>query len=171
MVMVTKLSDLIKEGKDIKNGIYADNGGGFYATYLFSDHNKYIKWAINSIRFIENNFPKDDNYIKFKDIIAVIDENVTPIEFNKLLFILEYYNTAIEEKANGGIDNNGIDIVLDSIKEVVDEDIFKSLETILENKDKKDKKEAKELIVEKLNALSNNALSEILANILLNLKK
>lgn len=75
------------------------------------------------------------------------------------------------EKANGGIDNNGIDIVLDSIKEVVDEDIFKSLETILENKDKKDKKEAKELIVEKLNALSNNALSEILANILLNLKK
>lgn len=168
MVMDTNLKDLIKEGNVIKNGIYPDNGGGFYATYLFSDHNKYIKWAINSIRFIENNFQKDDNYIKFKDILAIIDENVTPIEFNKLLFILEYYNTAIEDKANYELNNNGIELVLNSIKAMLDENMFKSLETILENKDKK---EARQLIIEKLNSLSANALSEILANILLTLKK
>ena len=166
--MDTNLKDLIKEGNVIKNGIYPDNGGGFYATYLFSDHNKYIKWAINSIRFIENNFQKDDNYIKFKDILAIIDENVTPIEFNKLLFILEYYNTVIEDNANYDIDNNGIELVLNSIKSMLDENMFKSLETILENKDKK---EARQLIIEKLNSLSTNALSEILANILLTLKK
>lgn len=168
MVMATNLKDLIKEGNVIKNGIYPDNGGGFYATYLFSDHNKYIKWAINSIRFIENNFQKDDNYFKFKDILAIIDENVTPIEFNKLLFILEYYNTVIEDNANYDIDNNGIELVLNSIKSMLDVNVFKSLETILENKDKK---EAKQLVIERLNSLSANSLSEILANILLNLKK
>lgn len=166
--MATNLKDLIKEGNVIKNGIYPDNGGGFYATYLFSDHNKYIKWAINSIRFIENNFQKDDNYFKFKDILAIIDENVTPIEFNKLLFILEYYNTVIEDNANYDIDNNGIELVLNSIKSMLDVNVFKSLETILENKDKK---EAKQLVIERLNSLSANSLSEILANILLNLKK
>ncbi|MBP6429739.1 MAG: hypothetical protein KA273_05005 [Bacteroidales bacterium] len=166
--MATSLKELIKEGNLIKNSIYADNGGGFYATYLFSDHNKYIKWAINSIRFIESNFPKDENYIKFKDIVEIIDENVTPIEFNKLLFILEYYNTSLEEKTNDGVKNNGLEQILNSIKVALEEKEFKELEMILKDNNIN---QAKSVLIEKLNSFSTKKLSEMLASILLNTKK
>jgi len=165
--MTTKLSELIKEGNEIKNGIYADNGGGFYATFLFNDHNKYIKWAINSIRYIENNFSKDENYIKFKETLEVIDKNVTPTEFNKLLFILEYYNTDSEDKPKVDLENNQLEEVLYSIKGNTSESEYNELKNIINS----DTNEAKQIMIGKLNSLGTEKLSNIIASILFNLKR
>lgn len=165
--MTTKLSELIKEGNEIKNGIYADNGGGFYATFLFNDHNKYIKWAINSIRYIENNFSKDENYIKFKETLEVIDKNVTPTEFNKLLFILEYYNTASEDKPKVDLENNQFEEVLYSIKGNTSESEYNELKNIINS----DTNETKQIMIGKLNSLGTEKLSNIIASILFNLKR
>jgi len=167
MVMTTKLSELIKEGNEIKNGIYADNGGGFYATFLFNDHNKYIKWAINSIRYIENNFSKDENYIKFKETLEVIDKNVTPTEFNKLLFILEYYNTASEDEPKVDLENNQFEEVLYSIKGNTSESEYNELKNIINS----DTNETKQIMIGKLNSLGTEKLSNIIASILFNLKR
>ncbi|MFA6806910.1 MAG: hypothetical protein WCR29_05770 [Bacteroidales bacterium] len=165
--MTTKLSELIKEGNEIKNGIYADNGGGFYATFLFNDHNKYIKWAINSIRYIENNFSKDENYIKFKETLEVIDKNVTPTEFNKLLFILEYYNTASEDEPKVDLENNQFEEVLYSIKGNTSESEYNELKNIINS----DTNETKQIMIGKLNSLGTEKLSNIIASILFNLKR
>jgi len=166
--MPTRLEELIKEGHKIKNNIYADNGGGIYATYLFGDHNQYIKWAISSIKYIEDNFTKDDNYIKFKETIEIIDKNVTPTEFNKLLFILEYYNVGDEEGPKQENENILLKEVLDSIKAILSGNDYNELEEAI---DRDNESQAKEIIIKKLNILDKEKLSDILASILIKLKK
>lgn len=166
--MAATLYELIKEGNEIKNGIYADNGGGLYATFSFKDHNKYIKWAINSIRFIEANFQKDENYNKFKTIVDSIDENVVPGEFNKLLFILEYYNSIVDEKPNNNSQNEILEFLLDIIKAELNEEQFNELKSIIV--EEKDIEKLKLNVIEKLNGFDKGVSSNILTNILLNPK-
>lgn len=164
--MATTLIELIKEGNEINNGIYADNGGGLYATFSFKDHNKYIKWAINSIRFIETNFQKDENYNKFKTIVEIIDKNLIPIEFNKLLFILEYYNSIVNEKPTVLSQSQILDDLSDCIKSELNEVQFNYLKTIIT--EEKDIEKSKLMVIEKLNSFGDDIPSKILSKILLN---
>ncbi|MDD2489022.1 MAG: hypothetical protein PHD62_06125 [Bacteroidales bacterium] len=164
--METTLNELIKEGNEINNGIYADNGGGLYATFSFKDHNKYIKWAINSIRFIETNFQKDENYDKFKTIVENIDKNLIPGEFNKLLFILEYYNSIANEMPSSLSQSQVLDDLFDCIKAELNEVQFNYLKTIIT--EEKDIEKSKLMVIEKLNSFGDDIPSKILTKILFN---
>lgn len=90
------LNEIIQQGYSIQKGIYPDNGGGLYASFSFKDSNKYIKWVIGAKKFIESNFPKDENYNKFKDIVNEIENELSLSAFNQLMFILESYNANLE---------------------------------------------------------------------------
>lgn len=118
--MNTTLNDIIKEGYDIQKGIYPDNGGGLYATFSFKDQNKYLKWAINATKFIESNFSKDETYDRFKETLFAIEKELTVKEFNKLMFILESYNSSLHNDNNkSNVDKNKalIDLLIKSFSE------------------------------------------------------
>lgn len=118
--MNTILNDIIKEGYDIQKGIYPDNGGGLYATFSFKDQNKYLKWAINVTKFIESNFSKDETYDRFKETLFAIEKELTVKEFNKLMFILESYNSSLHNDNNkSNVDKNKalIDLLIKSFSE------------------------------------------------------
>ena len=160
--MNTILNDIIKEGYDIQKGIYPDSGGGLYATYSFKDHNKYLKWAINTTKFIEETFQEMD-IARFKAGIRRIDNELSISEFNKLLFLLESYNnndqkTTFEPKV--------IDILLEAIRMGLSENQIGELRTIILQE--KDISLCKGKLIEKLNSFGSNVSASILASILSN---
>ncbi len=148
------LNDIIKEGYDIQKGIYPDSGGGLYATYSFKDQNKYLKWIINTTKFIENNFPKDEAYLRFKDIIQAIEEEISIGEFNKLMFVLESYNSSLNKTKTQNFEEKDL---LDKLSSYFSDDDMQKIGVLIKGKgdikpfiDKLSKEKLTDLVVELL---------------------
>lgn len=152
------LNEIIKQGYSIQKGIYPDNGGGLYASFSFSDRNKYIKWVIGAKRFIEGNFPNDENYIKFKDIVNEIEKELSLSAFNQLLFILESYNANLDLSNSKDLITNSLNSNLSAveIKEIMDILSLKGDET---NK--------KQALSNYFNSIDQSKLENILIDILI----
>lgn len=152
------LNEIIKQGYSIQKGIYPDNGGGLYASFSFSDRNKYIKWVIGAKRFIEGNFPKDENYIKFKDIVNEIEKELSLSAFNQLMFILESYNANLDLSNSKDLITNSLNSNLSAveIKEIMDILSLKGDET---NK--------KQALSKYFNSIDQSKLENILIDILI----
>lgn len=131
--MNTTLNDIIKEGYDIQKGIYPDNGGGLYASFSFKDQNKYLKWAINATKFIENNFPKNDTYSRFKETLSSIEKELSIKEFNRLMFILESYGSSLK---NDNINKDKA--LIDLLSKFLSEDEIKNISSILKSGNRKE---------------------------------
>ncbi|MBP1645876.1 MAG: hypothetical protein H6Q16_1451 [Bacteroidetes bacterium] len=153
--MNTTLSDIIKEGYDIQKGIYPDNGGGLYATFSFKDQNKYLKWAINATKFIESNFSKDEIYDRFKETLFLIEKELSIKEFNKLMFILESYNSSLQNNNNKFNSNQNRNIADMLIKYFAEDEMQKLTSILNEGRKVEDLKPF-------IDKLSPNQLKEII---------
>ncbi len=154
------LNEIIKQGYSIQKGIYPDNGGGLYASFSFSDRNKYIKWVIGAKRFIEGNFPKDENYIKFKDIVNEIEKELSLSAFNQLMFILESYNANLDLS-----NSNSKDLITNSLNSNLSAVEIKEIMEILSLKG--DETNTKQALSNYFNSIDQSKLENILIDILI----
>lgn len=161
--MKTRLDEIIKEGYQIQKGIYPDNGGGLYASYSFKDRNKYIKWVINTTRFIETNFLKDESYTRFLETLDNIEKELSLGGFSQILFILENYSARINNQTPNTIP---IDLIINSLKSSLKPQEFDEIINILT--EDQDEIKQKQRLGEYLKCLENNKLENILIPILTN---